>query len=218
MILRFRSRRAAPSCPIRALVICRSAESLRSTRSLVSQALPADGKPPRPCASSAHRLSLPTMSALHHLLRRSTGAVALVLALAVLLGSVCPRGWFLCVHDETFALVDAHHANGSGPADCDHDDECPSGCPERDGCPAGGGCPGDDGCPDGAGCLDLAVSFVLDDQTNAALVWGTLPSGPLIAHLPDLDAAAALRCGSPPPGLAGGPPPSPFVSLIRLQV
>lgn len=152
------------------------------------------------------------MSALHHLLRRSTGALALVLAFAVLLGSVCPRGWFLCVHDGALALVDGHHANGSDAAGCDEDDDCPSGCPEGEGCPEG------DDCAEGAGCLDMAVSFVLDDQTNATLIWGTLPSGPLIARLPDLNAAAALRTGSPPHELAGGPPPSPFVSHIRLQV
>lgn len=142
------------------------------------------------------------MSALHHLLRRSAGALALVLAFAVLIGSLCPRGWFICVHDEAFVLVDGHHANADDAACGD------------DGCPA-------DGCPstptEDTGCLDLALSFVLDDQTVALPVRGVLPSGPVLASLPDLTAAAVTVC-VPSRDLVGGPPPSPFVIHIRLLV
>lgn len=142
------------------------------------------------------------MSALHHLLHRSAGALALVLAFAVLLGSLCPRGWFVCVHDEAFVLVDGHHANADDAACGDE------GCP-ADGCPSA---PAEDN-----GCLDLALSFVFDDQTVAVPVWGVMPRGPVLASLPDLSAAAIAVC-VPSCDLVGGPPPSPFVTHIRLLV
>lgn len=143
------------------------------------------------------------MSALHHLLRRSAGALALVLAFAVLLGSLCPRGWFVCVHDEAFVLVDGHHANADDSACGGHD-----GC-LADGCPS---VPGEEN-----GCLDLALSFVLDDQTVAVPVWSVMPRGPVLASLPDLNAAADAAC-VPSHDLVGGPPPSPFITHIRLLV
>jgi len=134
------------------------------------------------------------MSALHHLLHRSAGAIALVLACMVLLGSLCPRGWFVCVHDHELALVDAHHAQ------------------EHDGCAEADCCPGDAG-----SCQDLALSLVLDDQTTALLVWGVLPAGAVLATLPDLN-AAAMNQRLPRRAILGEPPPSPFVSHIRLLV
>ena len=133
------------------------------------------------------------MSALHHLLRRSAGALALVLAFAVLVGSLCPRGWFVCVHDEAFVLVDGHHANEQ------------STCGEEDCCPA------DDN------CLDLALSLVLDDQTVALPMLAALPSGPVISSVPNLTAAALNAC-TPLRAVIGGPPPSPFVSHVCLLV
>lgn len=146
------------------------------------------------------------MSALHHLLRRSAGAMALVLAFAVLLGSLCPRGWFVCVHDEAFVLVDGHHANADDAACGEH------GCP-ADGCPAAPPAPADDH----DGCLDLALSFVFDDQSVALPVREELPSGPVLSCLPDLSAAAFAVC-VPSRELTGGPPPSRFIAHIRLLV
>jgi hypothetical protein len=143
------------------------------------------------------------MSALHHLLQRSAGATALMLALAVLMGSLCPRGWFVCVHDETMALVDGNHAVDGHHADGQ------DGCGERDCCPTGGA--------PGADCLDLALSLVLDDQTIVSPVWTALPAGTVLASLPDLTAAAS-RGSVPLRALIGGPPPSPFTTHIRLLV
>ncbi|MBA3700719.1 MAG: hypothetical protein H0W78_17870 [Planctomycetes bacterium] len=137
------------------------------------------------------------MSALHHLLHRSTGAIALALAFAVLVGSLCPRGWFVCVHAETVALVDEHHAqDGSAGQACGEHDCCPH---------------------DSDGCLDLALSLVLDDQTAAWQVWGALPSGAVLATVPDLSSAAGNAWASAHQ-MVGGPPPSPFVVHIRLLV
>ena len=114
------------------------------------------------------------------------------------MGSLCPRGWFVCLHDEAMVLVDGHHADG-------HD-----GCGEKDCCPIRGVA--------GAGCLDLALSLVLDDQTVALPTWAALPAGPVIASLPDLTAAAANGSTPVRASILDGPPPSPFVAHIRLLV
>ena len=131
------------------------------------------------------------MSAVRHLLRRSAGVLALVLAVAVLLGSLCPRGWFVCVHEDAVELVDGQHADA---ADC-RDHAC---CHED-------------------GCLDLAVSLVLDDQAVALPSWAALPAGDILAELPDLTIAAA-DAWWPCATAIDDPPPSPFVSHIRLLV
>ncbi len=136
---------------------------------------------------------------LHHL-RRYTGALALALAFAVLLSSLCPRGWFVCVHDEALVLVDGHHAN-------EHAGESAT-------CGAEDCCAGDQ-----EGCLDLALSLVLNDQTMALPIWNVLPSGPVLANLPDLAAAARARTdGLPRPDADAQPPPWSFVCHIRLLV
>ena len=135
------------------------------------------------------------MSVLHHLLRRRIGAIALVLACAVLVGSLCPRGWFVCVHEHGVVLVDAAHAQEHGA------------CADADCCPA----------DDDAGCLDLALSLVLDDQTNALPGWDVLPPGAVLATLPDLNAAAQSKWLAFAATL-GEPPPSPFLSHICLLV
>ncbi len=141
------------------------------------------------------------MSALHHLLRRSAGALALVLAFAVLLGSLCPRGWFVCVHEHDMVLVDGAHAQDQ--AGCNDDDCCPADAAGAD------------------GCLDLALSLVLDDQIKPLPVRDVLPAGVVWATLPDLT-AAAQSVWLPPDARMGArlgePPPSPFVSHIRLLV
>lgn len=141
----------------------------------------------------------PPMSALDHVWHRSAGAVALLVAFAVLLGSLCPRGWFVCVDGETIALVGEHHADGHhtnahhGEHDCGQ-----TNCGDKD-------------------CLDFALSLVLDDQTVAPVNWGVLPPGFVLASLPDLTAAVAssprLWCAD-----IHDPPPLPFVSQIRLLV
>jgi hypothetical protein len=135
------------------------------------------------------------MSTLHHLLRRCTGAIALVLACAVLVGSLCPRGWFVCVHEHDLVLVGGAHVQEQGD------------CPDADCCPA----------DDDTGCLDLALSLVLDDQTTALPVWGVLPPGVVFATLPDLK-AAAQSVWLPLDANLGEPPPSRFVSHICLVV
>lgn len=135
------------------------------------------------------------MSSLHHLLRRCAGAIALVLACAVVVGSLCPRGWFVCVHEHDVVLVDGTHAQDQGD------------CADADCCPAEGA----------GGCLDLALSLVLDDQTTALPVWGVLPPGSVLATLPDLNAAAQSKWLAFAATL-GEPPPSPFVSHICLLV
>lgn len=120
-----------------------------------------------------------------------------MLAFAVLLGSLCPRGWFVCVHEHGVVLVDGAHALEQGE------------CAEADCCPADA---------DGAGgCLDLALSLVFDDQTAALPIWDALPTGALLATLPDLN-AAAQSVWLPLGAMLGEPPPSPFVSHIRLLV
>lgn len=154
------------------------------------------GKPYAPCASWLSRLFIPTMSSLLHQLRRCAGATALVLAFAVLVGSLCPRGWFVCVHEHDVVLVDGAHAQEHG--DCAETDCCPTDA-------------------DTGGCLDLALSLVLDDQTNASLVWGVLPAGTVLAILPDLNAAAQNKWLTVAATL-GEPPPHPFVSHICLLV
>lgn len=136
------------------------------------------------------------MSSLNHVLRRSAGAIALVLAVAVLMGSLCPRGWFVCVHEHDVVLVDGTHA-------LEHGD-----CADTDCCPADA---------ETGGCLDLALSLVLDDQTNTSPAWGVLPPGTVLAKLPDLNAAAQNKWLSFAATL-GEPPPSPFVSHICLLV
>ena len=139
------------------------------------------------------------MSALDHVWHRSAGALALVVAFAVLLGSLCPRGWFVCLDGENIALVDEHHADGHhtnahhGEHDCGQ-----TNCGEKD-------------------CLDFALSLVLDDQTVVPGNWAVLPAGCVLARLPDLTAAAANTttrwCAD-----IHVPPPLPFVRHIRLLV
>jgi len=148
-----------------------------------------------------YRLSITTMSAVRHLLRRCTRAIALVLALGVLLGSLCPRGWFVCVHEHGVVLVDGAHAQDQ--ADCNDDDCCPADAAGAD------------------GCLDLALSLVLDDQITPMPVRDVLPAGVVWATLPDLKVAAQsvrLPLGAWFGTKLGEPPPSPFVSHIRLLV
>lgn len=146
------------------------------------------------------RLFNPTMSAFHHLLRRASGLFALGLALAVLMGSLCPRGWFVCVHPGQFELVDVQHAEGADV------------CGESD-CCADAGEAGD-------GCLDFAVSLVFDDQLAVpTLALSHLTGGVLVA-LPGLldssDRAVVLL------GVSGeqihSPPVTPFLQHIRLLV
>jgi hypothetical protein len=135
------------------------------------------------------------MSAVHHLLRRCTGAIALVLACAVVVGSLCPRGWFVCVHEHDVVLVDGAHAQEQGD------------CPDADCCPA----------DDHTGCLDLALSLVFDDRTTALPAWDALPPGMVLATLPDLK-AAAQSAWLPLKATLGEPSPALFVSPIRLLV
>lgn len=149
--------------------------------------------PDAPCASPAYRLFLPAMSVLHHLSRRTAGALALVLACAVLVGSLCPRGWFVCVHGQDIALAGADHA------DEEH------GCTEQD-C-----CPGTDG------CLDLAISLVLDDQNAGAPLPVSLPESPMVGLLPD--ATRGVMTLESPRWIHLGDPPLPdLIRHVRLLV
>ena len=173
------------------------------------------------------------MFALHHLLRRSAGALALVLAFAVMLSSLCPRGWFICMHDEAFVLVDGHHANADKASRGDHacgdhacgdrasgDRACGDQTHPADESPTVLSFPADApaGVPvEDSGCLDFALSFVLDDLVVALPIREDLPHGPVLASLPDLTAAAVAVC-VPWSDMVGGPPPLLFVIRIRLLV
>lgn len=131
------------------------------------------------------------MTFLHPLLRRSAGLIALVLAFAVLVGSLCPRGWFVCMHEDTVALTGAGHAADQGGCD----DDC---CPED-------------------GCLDLAISLVLDDQTAAANVPVALPVAPVVEFLPDARRGVAVL-ELPRHTLPGDPPLPDLIRHVRLLV
>lgn len=115
-----------------------------------------------------------------------------MLALAVLMGSLCPRGWFVCVHEDAVALADAGHAADDGL--CGEDDCCP-----------------DDG------CLDLAISLVLDDQAAVAPVVLALPPAALVEVLPDARHAVAT-VQVPPRGFLGDPPLPDLIRHVRLLV
>lgn len=132
------------------------------------------------------------MSALHLLLRRTAGLIALGLALAVLVGSLCPRGWFVCVHEDAVTLADAGHAADDGA--CGEDDCCPE-----------------------DGCLDLAISLVLDDQAAVAPVTLTLPSAMLVQVLPDAR-HAVTNVQVPSRGFMGDPPLPDLIRHVRLLV
>ncbi len=95
-----------------------------------------------------------------HQLRHSAGLIAVALACAVLIGSLCPRGWFVCVHAESVALTGAGHAAEHGSCDS-------AAC-----------CTEDD-------CLDFAISLVLDDQVASIQAHVSLPLAPLVEILPD---------------------------------
>lgn len=132
------------------------------------------------------------MSALHPLLRRTAGLLALGLALVVLLGSLCPRGWFVCLHGQSVALADTGHAADDGT------------CGEEDCCP-------DDG------CLDLAISLVLDDQAAGAPVVVSLPSAVVVELLPDAVLGATTPV-LPAPGRLADPPLPDLIRHVRLLV
>ena len=126
------------------------------------------------------------------LLRRTAGLLALGLALAVLVGSLCPRGWFVCVHEQSVALTHTGHATGEGV--CDSDDCCPA-----------------------QGCLDLAISLVLDDQIAAPLAPLALPVASLVEFLPDA-ARDAILLETPRHAQPGGPPLPDLIRHVRLLV
>jgi hypothetical protein len=133
------------------------------------------------------------------ILRRSVGLIALALAVAVLLGSLCPRGWFVCLHQQTVALTDAGHAT------------------DGHGCVVDDGCGETDCCPGADGCLDLAISLVLDDLGAVAPVQVSLPVAPVIASLPD--ATHGLATLESPPRIRLGDPPLPdLIRHVRLLV
>jgi hypothetical protein len=127
--------------------------------------------------------------------QRRAGLIALALGLLVGLGSLVPRGWFLCLHDDgAVALADQAHASAQDAHHCI-----------------------DDGCGhDDTGCLDLAVALVLDDQPWAIAQLLVLPPAPLLLLLPSFDRVVLGRRS----GRAGVPAPSPpgQVLTIRLQV
>lgn len=132
------------------------------------------------------------MTLLHPLLRRCAGLIALGLAFAVLVGSLCPRGWFVCVHEDSVALTGAGHAADQGA--CDEDDCCPE-----------------------DGCLDLAISLVLDDQTAVATAPVALPVAPLVEFLPDARRGVAVL-ELPRHTLPGDPPLPALIRHVRLLV
>jgi hypothetical protein len=136
------------------------------------------------------------MIPLHHLLRRSSRAMALGLVALLVVGSWCPRGWFVCLHEgEGMHLVGIDHSGDTAAGD---DDDC------------GGDC-----CPhDAEGCLDLAVSLVGDLQSHGSPVLPALPPGSLLAALPDLAHAVAVAGSLPSRGRIAESPPSFFVSHV----
>jgi hypothetical protein len=112
------------------------------------------------------RLFNSAMSVFHQLLRRASGLFALGLALALVMGSLCPRGWFICVQPGQVELVDVQHADG---ADACGDSDCCA-----------------DGIDVGDGCLDFAVSLVFDDQLAVPTLALTHLTGGVKVALPGL--------------------------------
>lgn len=120
------------------------------------------------------------MSAFLRQLRCAPGLLALGLAFALVMGSLCPRGWFVCVHPDQLELVDEQHADGASP------------------CTVAACCTADRCAEDSTGCLDFAVSLLLDDQVYvpvlalSRLVGGSCESLPGLVQTADQASSRAV--------------------------
>ncbi len=153
------------------------------------------------------------MPACPYVLRCASRVFALGLALALVLGSLCPRGWFICVHPGQIALVDEQHAAGAG--ECAEHTCCVDGKTETK-----AETKAERKTETPTGCLDYAVSLVFDDQLMVPSLTLTHLTGGMMAALPGLsdtsnDTVRRFGAAAEPDH---SPPGTIFLRHIRLLV